>query len=262
MKHASRSKPRPHHGASAGAAVTVRIWGIHAVEAALRNPAREILRLRLTDNARNRLLSALTARNVTAELANPYDLDKELGRDVVHQGAALDTRPLPPVDIADLAPPAGGDGFVVVLDQVTDPHNVGAILRSAAAFGARGLVMTARNSPPLDGVLAKAASGGLELVPVAVVANLARALEQLAEAGFFRVGLAGEAEKTIESQQLTGSIALVMGAEDSGLRRLTREHCDILCRIATAGGNLTSLNVSNAAAVAMHAIISQRMTGR
>ena len=256
MKHRSSGKSGP----SGEGALTTRIWGVHAVEAALRNPKRDILRLRLTGNARHRLEAALAARDCSPEVANPYDLDKDLGRDVVHQGAALDTRPLPNVDIADLAVAPGEDGLVVVLDQVTDPHNVGAILRSAAAFGARGLVMTARNSPPLDGVLAKAASGGLELVPVVVAVNLARALEQLAGIGYFRIGLAGEADKTIELQKLTGATALVLGAEDSGLRRLTRENCDLLCRIATAGGDLTSLNVSNAAAVAMHAIVSQRMT--
>lgn len=255
MKHDRRSHGRGHRGGGEGSAPTVRIWGIHAVEAALRNPARDILRLRLTDNARHRLEAAIAARGVTPEVANPYDLDKDLGRDVVHQGAALDTRPLPDVDVADFALPQGERGLVVVLDQVTDPHNVGAILRSAAAFGARGLVMTARNSPPLDGVLAKAASGGLELVPVSVVANLARALEQLAQVGYFRIGLAGEAENTLEDQDITNPTALVLGAEDSGLRRLTRETCDMLCRIETAGGALTSLNVSNAAAVAMHAIV-------
>jgi len=256
VKHRSRGRSGP----SGEGALTVRIWGVHAVEAALRNPKRDILRLRLTDNARHRLEAAIAARGLTPELANPYDLDKELGRDVVHQGAALDTRPLPNVDIEDLAVAPGADSLVVVLDQVTDPHNVGAILRSAAAFGARALVMTARNSPPLDGVLAKAASGGLELVPVVVAVNLSRALEQLAGAGYFRIGLAGEADKTLELQKLTGAVALVLGAEDSGLRRLTRENCDLLCRIATAGGDFTSLNVSNAAAVAMHAIVSQRMT--
>ena len=236
----------------------MRIWGIHAVDAALRNPARDILRLRLTENARNRLLDALNERNAAPELVNPYDFDKELGRDVVHQGALLVTHALPPVEIAGLAAAPGERALVVVLDQVTDPHNAGAILRSAAAFGARALVMTARNSPPLEGVLAKAASGGLELVPVAVVVNLARALEQLAEAGYFRIGLAGEAEKTLESQVFTGATAIVLGSEDAGMRRLTREHCDVVCRIETAGGPLTSLNVSNAAAVAMHAIVSQR----
>jgi len=257
LKHGRGGKSGERRGGGDGASSTTRIWGIHAVEAALRNPKREVLRLRLTDNARHRLEGALAARNITPEVGNPYDLDKELGRDVVHQGAALDTRPLEPVAIEDFAIAPGADGFVVVLDQVTDPHNAGAILRSAAAFGARGLVMTARNSPPLDGVLAKAASGGLELVPVAVVVNLARALEQLAEAGYFRIGLAGEAENTLESQKLTGATALVMGAEESGLRRLTRENCDVLCKISTRGG-LTSLNVSNAAAVAMHTIVAGR----
>ena len=216
----------------------------------------------MTDNARHRLEAALVTRGLTPEVANPYDLDKELGRDVVHQGAVLETRPLPDIALSDFTLAPGESGLVVVLDQVTDPHNVGAIVRSAAAFGARGLVMTARNSPPLDGVLAKAASGGLELVPVAIVVNLARALEQLAEAGYFRIGLAGESDKILESQRLSGAMVLVLGAEESGLRRLTRENCDMLCRIETAGGALTSLNVSNAAAVAMHAIVSQRMTRR
>jgi len=258
VRHGRRRDAGANPDAGKPAADTVRIWGVHAVEAALRNPARDILRLRLTENARNRLKDALAEREVSPELLNAHDFDKELGRDVVHQGALLSTRPLPAVDIADLAVASGEKSLVVVLDQVTDPHNVGAILRSAAAFGARALVMTARNSPPLEGVLAKAASGGLDLVPVATVVNLARALEQLAEAGYFRIGLAGEGEKTLESQVFSGGTAIVLGAEDSGMRRLTRENCDLVCRIETAGGELTSLNVSNAAAVAMHAIVSQR----
>ena len=260
MKHPRKPGSDTRRASSADATETVRIWGIHAVEAALRNPARDILRLRLTENARNRLKDALAERETAPEMSSPYDLDKELGRDVVHQGALLVTHALPTVDIANIALPQGERGLAVVLDQVTDPHNVGAILRSAAAFGARVLVMTARNSPPLEGVLAKAASGGLELVPVAIVVNLARALEQLAEAGYFRIGLAGEGEKTLESQVFSGGTAIVLGSEESGMRRLTRENCDVVCRIETAGGDLTSLNVSNAAAVAMHAIVSQRTT--
>ncbi len=237
----------------------VRLWGIHAVEAALGNPNRVIRRLRLTENARQRLAPAMEARGVTPEIVNARDFDRDPGADVVHQGVLLDTEPLPDIDPRDLSPLAGKrNDLIIVLDQVTDPHNVGAILRSAAAFGARGLLLTARNSPPLEGTLAKAASGGLELVPVAVVPNLARALEQLAEVGYFRIGLDGQGEGLLEAQKISGPTVLVLGAEDTGMRRLTRENCDVTCRISTSGG-LASLNVSNAAAVAMHAIM---MAGR
>jgi 23S rRNA (guanosine2251-2'-O)-methyltransferase len=231
----------------------VRLWGIHAVEAALRNPARIIRHLKVTENARHRLADAIVARKLEPEVVNPREFDRDPGVNVVHQGVLLETEPLADVDPRDFAADAKPNDLVIFLDQVTDPHNVGAILRSAAAFGARGLVMTARNSPPLDGTLAKAASGGLELVPVAVVPNLARALEQLAEIGYFRFGLDGQGESLLEEQKITGPTVLVLGAEDTGMRRLTRENCDMVCRIATAGG-LASLNVSNAAAVAMHTV--------
>ena len=243
-----RSDRKPESGSSA---THIRLWGIHAVEAALANPARAIKRLRLTDGARQRLAPALAKRAVAAEPVDPRDLDRELGQNAVHQGVLLEAEPLPPADPRDFTP--GPRDLVLVLDQITDPHNVGAILRSAAAFGARGLILTARNSPPLDGVLAKAASGGLELVPVAVVPNLARALEQLADIGYFRIGLAGEGDATLESQKFDSPTALILGSEDTGMRRLTRENCDAVCRISTAGG-LASLNVSNAAAVAMHTV--------
>lgn len=235
----------------------VRLWGIHAVEAALRNPDRKIKRLRLTENARQRLGPAIEARDVQPEVVNARDFDRDPGADVVHQGAVLDTEPLPDIDPRDFTPGAARDDLVIVLDQITDPHNVGAILRSAAAFGARGLVMTARNSPPLDGVLAKAASGGLELVPVSVVPNLARALEQLAEIGYFRIGLDGQGEGLLEARKIAGPTVLVLGSEDTGIRRLTRENCDVVCKITTSGG-LASLNVSNAAAVAMHTVVMGR----
>ena len=235
----------------------VRLWGIHAVEAALGNPLRKIKRLRITENARQRLAAALEARGVQPEVVNARDFDRDPGADVVHQGVLLDTELLPDIDPRDFAPGPKRNDLVIVLDQVTDPHNVGAILRSAAAFGARGLVMTARNSPPLEGTLAKAASGGLELVPVSVVPNLSRALEQLAEAGYFRIGLDGQGEGPLEDQKITGPTVLVLGAEDTGMRRLTRENCDVACRISTFGG-LASLNVSNAAAVAMHAVAMGR----
>jgi len=234
----------------------VLLYGIHAVEAALRNPRRAIRRLLLTENAERRLAEAIAARGVQAERVIPRDLDRRLGPDTVHQGALLETEPLPESSLAELASRTDR-GPIVVLDQVTDPHNVGAVLRSAAAFGAAGLVMTRRHSPPLAGALAKSASGALDLVPVALVQNLARSLAELGELGLTRIGLDGTASETIEDQRLTGPIALVLGAEGKGLRQLTKESCDCLCRITTPGP-LSSLNVSNAAAVVLHAAALHR----
>jgi 23S rRNA (guanosine2251-2'-O)-methyltransferase len=223
------------------------LFGIHAVEAALANPRREILRLIATENAAHRLAPLIARRNVTVEAATPRDLDRLLGADAVHQGVALETEPLPPVAVDEVDP----SGILLVLDQVTDPQNVGAALRSAAAFGAAGLVLTERHSPSLSGVLAKAASGALDLVPIVLVKNLAQALSALGERGVLRVGLAEEAGEALEEASLTRPMALVLGAEGKGLRQLTRERCDRLCRISTATG-FASLNVSNAAAVALH----------
>ncbi len=165
----------------------------------------------------------------------------------MHQGIALDVEPLPPVALDEIDDAA----MLLVLDQVTDPHNVGAALRSAAAFGASGLVMTERHSPPLHGVLAKSASGALDLVPVILVKNLAQSLAELGERGFLRVGLAEQGSEALETASLTRPLALVLGAEGRGLRQLTRTHCDLVCRISTHSA-LASLNVSNAAAVALH----------
>lgn len=228
----------------------LRLFGLHAVEAALKNPARKVKRLVLTENAERRLMEAVGTLNHPVEHASPRDLDRILGADTVHQGAMLETEPLAEPDFADLIGQAGGRPLIV-LDQVTDPHNVGAILRSAAAFGAAGLVMTRRHSPPLNGVLAKSASGALELIPVALVQNLSRALEELKEVGFFIVGLDGTADTAIEELDWSRPTALVMGAEGKGLRELTGKTCDRLVHITT-GGPLASLNVSNAAAVALH----------
>lgn len=236
----------------------VRLFGIHTVEAALANPRRKIRRLVLTDNAARRLAAVLEARQVSHEHATPRDLDRMLGPDTVHQGALLETEALPEPELAELARAAAA-GPIVVLDQVTDPHNIGAILRSAAVFGAVGLVMTRRHSPAIDGVLAKSASGAIEHVPVALVQNLARALAELAELGVTRIGLDGEAETLIEDAPLSGAVALVLGAEGKGLRQLTRETCDRLCRI-TSPGPISSLNVSNAAAVALHLAAMRRRT--
>jgi 23S rRNA (guanosine2251-2'-O)-methyltransferase len=220
---------------------------LHAVEAALANPRRPLIRALATENGARRLEAALRARALTPELVLPRQLDRMLGPDAVHQGVLLEVGPLPPLVISDVAP----DGFLIVLDQVTDPHNVGAVLRSAAAFGASGLVMTDRHSPPLTGVLAKSASGALDVVPVILAGNLAQALAELGDRGFLRVGLAEEGADALEETTLTLPLALVLGAEGKGLRQLTREKCDRLCRITTEGP-LASLNVSNAAAVALH----------
>jgi 23S rRNA (guanosine2251-2'-O)-methyltransferase len=226
------------------------IYGIHAVEAALANPRRTIGKLLLTDNAERRLQALLASREVAHERVLPKDLDRRLGPDTVHQGALLETEPLVEPALEDLAAEAARRPLIV-LDQVTDPHNVGAILRSAAAFGAAGLVMTRRHSPPLDGALAKAASGALDHVPVALVQNLARAIAELKELGFTVTGLDGDAPERIETAPWPESVALVLGAEGKGLRQLTRESCDRLVRLTTEE-DWGSLNVSNAAAVALH----------
>jgi 23S rRNA (guanosine2251-2'-O)-methyltransferase len=228
----------------------VRLYGVHAVEAALRNDGRTVLRLLMTENAENRLAEAVSMRQAAPERVSPRDLDRMLGEDTVHQGVMLETEPLAEPDIGELAERAD-NGPLIVLDQVTDPHNVGAILRSAAVFGAAGLVMTRRHSPPLDGALAKSASGALELVPVALVQNLSRAIAELKEHACLTLGLDGGAEHLIEDEPLTGRVAFLLGAEGRGLRELTRQSCDKLVRIATRGA-IGSLNVSNAAAIALH----------
>jgi 23S rRNA (guanosine2251-2'-O)-methyltransferase len=183
----------------------------------------------------------------------PKDLDRLLGPDTVHQGVAIEADPLPEPELADLIARAGGEsgGPLVVLDQVTDPHNVGAVLRSAAVFGAAGLITTRRHSPPLNGTLAKSASGALELVPVALVQNLSRSIDELKGAGFTVIGLDGEGETLLDEEPLAGPVAFVLGAEGKGLRQLTRETCTRVCRIGTSE-TLASLNVSNAAAIALH----------
>ncbi len=205
------------------------------------------MRVFATENAARRLRPLLAKRGLTPERASPKELDRLLGSDAVHQGVVLDAEPLPPLALDQV----DAGGLLLVLDQVTDPQNVGAALRSAAVFGASGLVLTERHSPPLTGALAKAASGALDIVPVILVKNLAQTLAELGKRGFLRVGLAEEASMALEKATLTRPLALVLGAEGKGLRHLTREHCDLVCRISTQS-TLASLNVSNAAAVALH----------
>jgi 23S rRNA (guanosine2251-2'-O)-methyltransferase len=252
-------QPRPHQAGKPGwrrnpkhaprrdAADRVTLYGLHAVEAALANPKRTVARILATENAAQRLGPHLAKRGLTAEAATPRDLDRLLGPEAVHQGVLLEAEELPPVALDEV----DATGMLLVLDQVTDPQNVGALLRSAAAFGAAGLVMTERHSPPLHGALAKVASGALDLVPVVLVKNLAQCLAKLGELGFLRVGLAEEGAQALETASLIRPLALVFGAEGKGLRQLTREHCDLICRISTQSA-LASLNVSNAAAVALH----------
>lgn len=258
--HGSKGRPhgRDRGGFSDDDDGPIRLFGIHAVEAALANPERRLKRLVMTDNAGRRLADALARRPITHEPVSPRDLDRLLGADTVHQGVMLEVEPLPEPSLDDLAERAVHSGPLVVLDQVTDPHNVGAVLRSCAVFGASGVVMTRRHSPPQNGTLAKSASGALELVPILLAQNLARTLQDLKERGILLVGLDGGGDNSrLEDAPLERPCALVLGAEGKGLRQLTRESCDVLARIATPGV-LASLNVSNAAAVALHLAAMRR----
>ncbi|MYZ48103.1 23S rRNA (guanosine(2251)-2'-O)-methyltransferase RlmB, partial [Propylenella binzhouense] len=229
------------------------LYGWHSALAALANPARIVHKVLATRNAADRLAEAAPGLAVPLEIAEPRALDRLAGPDAVHQGIAVVADPLPEVAIEDLSEAR----LVLVLDQVTDPHNVGAILRSAAAFGADALVMTERHGAAESGVLAKAASGGLEHVPIVRVTNLARALAWLGERGFVRLGLDSENSVPIEAVAAVERMALVLGAEGKGLRRLTRAHCDHLVRLDVPGA-IRSLNVSNAAAVALYAVTRAR----
>lgn len=222
---------------------------MHAVEAALRNPAREVIQRVLASPDRAKTVEALRP-GARIELADPAEIARHLPAGAVHQNLAVQTPELEGVSLDDLAQPASG--LLIVLDQVTDPQNVGAIFRSAAAFGARGIVLQDRRAPPLAGALAKAAAGALERVPCARVVNLARALDQLADAGWRAVGLDGEAPTALEDAfEQTAPIVLVLGSEGEGLRRLVSEHCDVLARIPMPGG-FESLNVASASAVALY----------
>lgn len=249
----SKSLPEPDDG-------RVRLFGSHAVEAALGNLLRPLHRLLATENAERRLAEAIRTRGIAAERTTPGELDRLLGADTVHQGLLLEADPLPEPQLSELVERASHAGPLVLLDHVTDPHNAGAVLRSAAAFGAAGVIMTRRHSPPLNGVLAKSASGALDLVPVLTVQNLARTMLDLKELGFRLIGLEGTSDARLEEETFAGRSALVLGAEGKGLRKLTAETCDRLVSITT-GGPLASLNVSNAAAVALHwAAVARRTT--
>ena len=224
------------------------LWGSHAVMAALGNPARGAPKRLLATPERAREIQARFPK-LAIETMEPAAIARVLPQAASHQGLALKTEPLEPVALEDLAEPAAG--VLVMLDQITDPQNVGAIFRSAKAFGAKGLILQDRRAPPLGGALAKAAAGAVDLLPHARVVNLARALDELAELGWRAVGLAGQAEETLEQTVDGRPTVLVAGSEGEGLRRLVSEHCDALARIPMPGG-FESLNVSAAVAVALY----------
>jgi 23S rRNA (guanosine2251-2'-O)-methyltransferase len=226
-----------------------RLWGRHAVAAALDNPRRKVLRAWAT---RETAAFMQFPKDVALTLAEAPDLARLVAADAPHQGVVIEVEPLDDLWLDGLLHDAPERAVLLVLDQVTDPHNVGAILRSAAAFGAIGIVTQDRHSPPESGVVAKAASGALERVPWARVVNLARALEEIGEAGFWRIGLTGDAEMELKDALGPPRVALVLGAEGPGLRPNTREHCDALARLPISDA-IESLNVSNAAAVALYA---------
>jgi 23S rRNA (guanosine2251-2'-O)-methyltransferase len=234
---------------SHGSANRPRFWGKHAVAAALDNPARRVLKAWATRETAGLMQFP---PEVAVTLAEAPDLGRLVPSDAPHQGVVIEVEPLEDVWLGDLLQEADERAILVVLDQVTDPHNVGAILRSAAAFGAVGIVTQDRHSPIEGGVLGKAASGALERMPWARVVNLARALEEIAEAGFWRIGLAGEASTDLKDALGPPRVALVLGAEGPGMRSNTREHCDALARLPISD-SIESLNVSNAAAVALYA---------
>jgi 23S rRNA (guanosine2251-2'-O)-methyltransferase len=229
------------------------LYGWHSVSAALRNPERRILRILATENALRRLQEEGVPLPVAPELVRPDAIAARLSPDSVHQGLLAEAEPLEAPGVEDLS-----DGIVLVLDQITDPHNVGAILRSAAAFGVRAIVLTARHSPEATGVLAKAASGALEHVPLVAVPNLSRGMAALKEQGFLLIGLDSEGDDNLAEMPLRAPLALVLGAEGKGLRHLTRATCDRVARLRLSGA-ISSLNVSNAAAVSLY-IATTRLT--
>ncbi|RJY08328.1 23S rRNA (guanosine(2251)-2'-O)-methyltransferase RlmB [Aurantiacibacter aquimixticola] len=242
-------------GSGRAAKGQVRLWGRHAVEAALRNPRRQHRKLWATLEGLDSLDGELPP-DFPLERAEVTDLARLVAKDAPHQGLVLECAPLDDLLLADVLSSKDGRPLVV-LDQVTDPHNVGAILRSAAAFDAAAIVTQDRHAPPESGVVAKSASGALETVPWIRVVNLARALEEMAEAGYWRIGLAGEAEATFAEALPTGPVAVVLGAEGEGMRHNVGQHCDALARLPISDA-MESLNVSNAGAIALYAIATRQ----
>lgn len=250
------STPSRPNSAPAG---TEWIYGRHATYAALGNPQRHNNRLIATTEAASRLREDFPS--LQPEIVNRDTLDTMLPDHAVHQGVALLASTLQAIALEELLIDLASQAIIVVLDQVTDPHNVGAVLRSAAAFGAIGVVVQGRSAPPSSGALTKAASGAFDILPLVRVTNLARALKKIEAAGFWRIGLDGGAAQTIEEAPLNDRVALILGAEGSGLRRLTREACDHLVSISTPG-KLKTLNISNAATVALYETVRRQTTAK
>lgn len=246
-------KPRggqgaPRRAGPPGAIDVAILYGWHPVVEALANPQRRPRRLMATENAHKRLLERFEQLPIAPEIVRPGEIDRLLEPDAVHQGLLLEADPLPSPAIDSLPQ----DALVLVLDQITDPHNVGAIVRTAAAFSVAAIVTTARHSPAATGVLAKSASGGLEHVPFIVVRNLSEAMLAMRERGFQLVGLDSAGPTPLGDVPLARPLGLVLGAEGKGLRQLTRERCSDLARLDMPGA-IKSLNVSNAAAIALYA---------
>ena len=234
-----------------------RFWGRHPVSAALANPARTVRRVWGTREA----LAAFGGfpSDLPVTYAEVADLGRLVPQDAPHQGVVIEVDPLPDIWLGDLLEEAANEGPdrpLIVLDQVTDPHNVGAVLRSAAAFNAIGIVTQDRHAPPESGALARSASGALETVPWVRVVNLARALDEIGEAGFWRIGLTGHAKGTLAEVMGEARIAIVLGAEGEGMRQNTEAHCDELARLPISS-KVESLNVSNAAAIALYAVATR-----
>jgi 23S rRNA (guanosine2251-2'-O)-methyltransferase len=240
-----RSQPSPAKG--------LWLYGRHAVEAALANPRRGCHRLLATADALTRLGTRSERAGVEVATVERSVLDRLLGESVVHQGLALSVAPLPKLDLERTCARAPGRNVVLVLDQINDPHNLGAILRSAAAFEVRAVILPERRSGELGGAAAKAASGALDVVPVVEVVNLARALDELAALGYWRLALEAQADATIDAIPQADDLVVVLGAEGTGVRRLVAEHCDFAARLPIAP-QMDSLNVSVAAGIALYAL--------
>lgn len=247
QKRSASNSPKfsPKHADS------VFLYGRNSVKAALENPERECNRLFASDRAIDALETTKYEHVPLLSMPGPEMFSGLIPSDAPHQGLVLEVRPLPGCSIEDLRPIEGRKNVILMLDQVTDPQNVGACLRSAAAFGARAVITQDRNSPTESGVLARASAGGLEVIPWLRVANLAQTLETLREMSYWHVGLDGNTDQSLKQVSLGDNVVIVMGSEGKGLRPLVQKNCDLIAKIPMTG-NIESLNVSNAAAIALY----------